>query len=311
MTLPQRRTAFAFFSLALAVCLAPAAATGQPPPSPAKPFPDELVHFVPYQANPVFAGTGTNTWDRRIRERGYILRENDQWHLWYTGYNDDRSDARFLGYATSPDGLHWTRFAGNPVHGTSWVEDVCVVKRDGTYTLFAEGRNDLAHLLTSTDRIHWTERGQLDIRLVSGQPLPAGPFGTPTVWVEGQTWYLFYERSDAGVWLAKSRDCRVWTNVQDTPVLAEGPDAYDRQAIALDQVIRYQGRYYGIYHACAHRPWRDWTTCIAASDDLVHWQKYPGNPIVAGDCSSGQLVQDGRRYRLYTMHPDVRVFFAK
>jgi len=38
-------------------------------------FPPELVDFEPYQGNPVFAGTGTDTWDRTIRERGYTLRE--------------------------------------------------------------------------------------------------------------------------------------------------------------------------------------------------------------------------------------------
>jgi len=29
-------------------------------------FPDELVHFVPYKNNPVFAGTGNSTWDNQI-----------------------------------------------------------------------------------------------------------------------------------------------------------------------------------------------------------------------------------------------------
>lgn len=76
-------------------------------------FPPELVDFEPRQGNPVFAGTGKDTWDRTIRERGYILREDDTYHLWYTGYNENRSDAHYrhtrsLGYATSPDGLHWT-----------------------------------------------------------------------------------------------------------------------------------------------------------------------------------------------------------
>ena len=41
----------------------------------AEDFPSELVDFVTYQGNPVFAGTGKDTWDRNIRERGYILKE--------------------------------------------------------------------------------------------------------------------------------------------------------------------------------------------------------------------------------------------
>ena len=56
-------------------------------------FPRELVSFGPPSAAPVLAGTGSDTWDRRMRERGWVMRESDGWHLWYTGYNDARSDS--------------------------------------------------------------------------------------------------------------------------------------------------------------------------------------------------------------------------
>jgi sucrose-6-phosphate hydrolase SacC (GH32 family) len=81
--------------------------------------------------------------------------------------------------------------------------------------------------------------------------------------------------------------------------------------VALNQVIKVNGRYYGYYHATSREEPRNWTTCVAMSADLVHWKKYPTNPIVSGDRSSGILVHDGQQYRLYTMHPDVRVYFPK
>jgi sugar lactone lactonase YvrE/L-ascorbate metabolism protein UlaG (beta-lactamase superfamily) len=274
-------------------------------------FPPELVDFVHYKGNPVFAGTDTDTWDRKIRERGYILREKDGYHLWYTGYNRDRSRTEYLGYATSPDGFEWTRYPGNPIFDKSWVEDMCIVKHGDTYYMFAEGLHDIAHMLTSKDKVHWQDHGSLEIRYTTGQPLSPGPYGTPTIWIEGKTWYLFYERDDRGIWLAKSTDRKVWTNVQDEPVIAKGPQLYDQHAVALNQVIKYKDRYYGYYHATAYKPWRDWTTNVAVSKDLVHWKKYPQNPIVTGDKSSGILVHDGTRYRLYTMHPDVRVYFPR
>ncbi|MCU0250896.1 MAG: hypothetical protein MUE61_11840 [Vicinamibacterales bacterium] len=154
-------------------------------------FPRELVSFGPPSAAPLLAGTGGDTWDRKMRERGWVMREGDGWHLWYTGYNDARSDSRFLGYATSPDGLAWTRWPGNPLTTEGWVEDMSVVKQGGTYYMFAEGRDDIAHLLTSTDRVHWKEQGSLDIRQVDGRPISAGPRGTPAVWLENGTWWLF------------------------------------------------------------------------------------------------------------------------
>lgn len=273
-------------------------------------FPKELVSFMPYEGNPVFSGTGRDTWDRKIRERGYILREGDTYHLWYTGYRDS-NDEKHLGYATSPDGLHWTRYPGNPVYDRGWVEDVQVVKQGDTYFMVAEGRNDIAHLLTSKDRVHWEEQGNLDIRYTDGKQLSPGPYGTPVLWIEGTTWYLFYERRDEGIWLARSTDRKVWTNVQDEPVIARGPEAFDRRAVAFNQVVKVGGRYYGTYHATSLEEPGNWTTCMAVSADLVHWKKYPKNPIVSGDRSSGILVHDGKQYRLYTMHPDVRVYFPK
>jgi len=279
----------------------------------AEDFPREIVDFVPYQGNPLFAGTGTDTWDRNIRERGYILREEDTYHMWYTGYNDDRSDTKYLGYATSPDGLKWTRNPSNPIFDQSWVEDMFVVKHNGIYYMFAEGRNDIAHMMTSTDRVHWQDHGKLDIRYTTGEPLTPGPYGTPTIWIEGKTWYLFYERDDLGIWLATSTDRNVWTNVQDEPVLSRGPEPYDSKLLALDYVVKYKGRYYAYYHGIGPGPgnqqWGNWTTCVAVSTDLVRWKKHPNNPIIIGN--SPILVHDGCQYRLYTMHPDVRVYFPK
>jgi hypothetical protein len=279
----------------------------------AEDFPREIVDFVSYQGNPLFAGTGKDTWDSKIRERGFILREADTYHLWYTGYNDDRSETKYLGYATSPDGFKWTRHPDNPVFDRSWVEDVYVVRHGGNYYMFAEGRHDIAHMLTSTDRVHWRDHGKLDIRYKTGEPLTPGPYGTPTVWLEGDTWYLFYERDDLGVWLAASTDRQVWTNVQDDPVLVPGPQSYDGKLIALDHIIRYKGRYYAYYHGIGPgvggQEWGSWTSSVAVSTDLIHWKKYAKNPIVFGN--SPILVHDGLQYRLYTVHPEVSVYFPR
>ena len=268
-----------------------------------------LVDWKPIADNPVFAGTGLNTWDRKIRERGYILMGEDGiFHLWYSGYDRDQPDTISLGHATSRDGTHWTRDPRNPIFTGSWVEDVCVVKQDGTLQMFAEGKNDIAHRLSSSDGVHWTDHGSLDIRKNDGTPISPGTYGTPAAWFENGTWYLFYERGDRGVWLATSRDIKIWTNVKDDPVLACGPDGYDSTAVALNQVVKRGAYYYAFYHANATRPWSDWTTNVARSRDLVHWEKYPGNPIIKNNCSSAILVATPNGDRLYTMHPDVKEF---
>ncbi|HEX4150292.1 MAG TPA: hypothetical protein VHY20_14950, partial [Pirellulales bacterium] len=58
-------------------------------------------------------------------------------------------------------------------------------------------------------------------------------------------------------------------------------------------------------------PKHPWVTDLAMSTDLVHWKKYPRNPLLAGNQSSAIYVYDGQRYRLYVMHDQVRLYFSK
>ncbi len=272
-------------------------------------FPRELVSFKAYEKNPVFTGTGENTWDSKIRERGFVMKEGDKWYLWYNGYSKTSGDEiKYLGLATSDNGLDWQRFSEKPIYDSLWVEDMYVWKDGGTYYMAAEGKDDVAHLLVSEDRVNWKSRGALDVRMKNGDPLSEGPFGTPTLWKENGTWYLFYERNDGGIWLATSPDMQKWVNVQDEPVIAMGPEAYDQFAVAMNQVIKYKGLYYGYYHASAYKDWREWTMNIAVSTDLVHWKKYDKNPIMGNNLSSGMVVDTDAGFRFYTMHPEVNVF---
>src|SRR5438046_2710775 len=86
-------------------------------------FPPELVNFVSYGKEPVFAAE-PGKWDAKIRERGWILREGGLYKLWYTGYDGTQDGLRMLGYATSPDGIRWTRHARNPLDREHWIEDM-------------------------------------------------------------------------------------------------------------------------------------------------------------------------------------------
>ncbi len=273
-------------------------------------FPRELVDFKPYSSNPVFQAAGAGQWDVRIRERGWILKEGDEYRLWYTGYDGTREGQKMLGLATSRDGIHWERHPQNPIYRDHWVEDMMVLKHEGVYYMFAEGAQDQAHLLTSPDGVRWRREGPLDVRLNNGDPIPPGPYGTPFAMVKDGVWHLFYERRDAGIWLATSKDRKVWTNVQDEPVLKPGPQGYDKLMIALNQVIQRNGRYYALLHGTGSETLpRLWATGVAVSDDLIHWTKYPGNPLfpVEQDKSSGVWVPDGDRFRLYTMHNEVHL----
>lgn len=277
-------------------------------------FPAELTQFTPDSRNPIFTAGGEGHWDVKIRERGWILREGDQWKLWYTGYDGTREGKKMLGYATSTDGITWKRSPKNPIYSDHWVEDMCVVPYNGLYYMFAEGAEDRAQLLTSHDGIEWKRIGHLDIRMKNGDPISDGPYGTPTAWFEDGAWNLFYERGDRGVWLARSDDAKVFTNVHDDPVLKPGPEEYDQDLIAMNQVFRHHHRYYAVYHGTkkSSDPKQPnlWSTGLATSTDLIHWKKYPGNPLrpIAENRSSGLMIHDAHGFRLYTMHNEVDLY---
>ncbi len=264
--------------------------------------------FKPADGNPVFIGS-TGKWDSMIRERGWILKDESGWKLWYTGYDPTvEPPTMSLGLATSSDGITWKRTAEAPIYHDGWVEDMMVLKQDGTYFMFAEGAGDQSQLLKSVDGVHWNRIGTLDIRKSNGEPIPPGPFGTPTAYYEDGVWNLFYERRDAGIWLARSTDLKVWTNVSDEPLILPGPDKYDTQMIAMNQIVRAGDTYIAVLHGTGspEKP-REWCTYLATSPDLIHWTKDPRGPLrpVSENKSSGQLVPDGQRWRLYTMHEKV------
>lgn len=273
-------------------------------------FPRELVSFRPLAVNPVFIGNSAG-WDKKIRERGWILRDGDSWRLWYTGYDpEEKPPMMRLGLATSKDGLTWTRNGSEPLLKELWVEDMMVVPHDHQLLMFAEGLNDQAQLLISSDGVHWTRQGTLDVRLKDGTPIPAGPFGTPVAFLKDDLWHLFYERRDAGIWLATSSDLKVFTNVSDEPIIVPGPDQYDAIMIAMNQVLHHNDRYYAVLHGTGtlQKP-REWCTYLATSTDLIHWSKYNGNPLlpIPENKSSGQLIQMAEGFRLYTMHDRIEV----
>ncbi len=73
------------------------------------------VHWAAYTANPVFEPQ-QGAWDDQVLEQSVIYYKGLYW-MWYSGYRGSlKPDTTIsIGVATSADGIHWSRYAGNPI----------------------------------------------------------------------------------------------------------------------------------------------------------------------------------------------------
>ena len=67
-----------------------------------------------YPGNPVFHAGKEGDWDENLFDFD-ILYENGEYHMWYFGYGKGNPNKNIFGFATSPDGIIWEKYAGNPL----------------------------------------------------------------------------------------------------------------------------------------------------------------------------------------------------
>nr|MDO8134773.1 hypothetical protein [Candidatus Njordarchaeum guaymaensis] len=94
-------------------------------------------------SNPVLSPGPLGVWDDENVADPCVIRDASTYKMWYSGF--DGGSWR-IGYATSSDGITWTKHPGNPVLdlGTSgsWddagVSTPWVIKEDSTYMMWYE-----------------------------------------------------------------------------------------------------------------------------------------------------------------------------
>jgi len=112
-----------------------------------------LKYDDPATTNPPFAESdpvlksGPESYDADGIWGAGIVRDSNQWEMFYAG--DGSSDEGAICYATSVDGIHWTKYSGNPIF-TFWedplaayafLETPTVAVHNSTYFLFYDYGN--------------------------------------------------------------------------------------------------------------------------------------------------------------------------
>lgn len=125
------------------------------------------IHWTKYAANPVLTA-GPAVWESKGLMSASVQVAAGVYKMWYVGQGGDAATAR-IGYATSTNGVDWTKYDGNPVVDVgpqgSW-EDYrvlypSVLFHDGMYEMWYTGStlplsNQVGHAL-SADGVEWTK----------------------------------------------------------------------------------------------------------------------------------------------------------
>ena len=136
--------------------------------------------WTKYADNPVLLVT--QPWEGTVLEAFTVLKINGSYKIWFGG-NTLNQDKASIGYATSPDGFHWTKHSGNPIFSPSapkrWdsysISDPDVIYHKGTYHMWYKGwkrRGGNAWIghATSLDGVTWERDAQNPVLITSALP---------------------------------------------------------------------------------------------------------------------------------------------
>lgn len=119
--------------------------------------------------NPVLNLGIAGNWDDNLLATCSVIHTDSIYQMWYTGSKNSNNFK--IGYATSPDGVIWSKYANNPVlvAGSSgaWdyprVQDPRVILIDSTYHMWYSGGGYFTWQIgyaSSLDGINWTKEPQ-------------------------------------------------------------------------------------------------------------------------------------------------------
>ena len=184
-------------------------------------------------------------WDAVTVEEPWVIRENGQYKMWYSGGSSvSQPTPVSIGYATSPDGITWTKHSGPVMSAgsSSWeaggVISGFVIPYAGGYRMWYSGwdvAGNKEHIgyATSVDGINW-------VRYQNNPVLLAGANGQwddrwvafPSILYIDNIYYMWYigvgdEFVNMRVGLATSFDGLNWIKHPENPVMKPSTGQWD------------------------------------------------------------------------------------
>lgn len=239
-------------------------------------------------ANPILNLGTDGTWDKQGISNPSVIFKDHEYRMWYTGFDEEHMR---IGYATSIDGINWTKYSSNPVLdlGTqkSWdsvhIANPSVLYDGITYKMWYTGF-DGEHIrigyANSPDGINW-------VKYSDNPVLDIGAWGSnrdSDVWspcvifdgVEFKMWYTGFD-GNMKIGFARSADGIHWIKAS-APVLNMGSwGSWDDRGVWAPSVL-LDGFEYKMWYT----GWNGVSVGIgyATSTDGVNWTKPDNCPVL-------------------------------
>lgn len=200
------------------------------------------------------------SWEGLAVGRPVVMFDGTTYKMWYMGYSHNPFPAHRIGYATSPDGIVWTKHSSNPIlipgGNGGWDDgglgEFTVFFNGSTYIMWFNGQAYMHATLkigvaTSPDGISWTKYSNNPV-LVPGPSLWDNKhvYSGPVMNLEGsyKMWYSGQSYADnVRIGLATSSDGLTWTKGASNPVLDVGPPAaWDSAYVYATSIVKEADR---------------------------------------------------------------------
>jgi len=240
--------------------------------------------WVRVGGNPVMSPTG---WEGAWILEPTVLYEAGTFKMIYTGASGSPWTASQFGYATSTDGIAWTREPSNPVFGrgeggeSGPVFQPTLFKVGSTYRLYYRSPTNYLCYATSTDLINWTRVATNIISNPDGQ----SQWNNTSIIIADGTWYMLAEGFKSPIYktyLWTSSDGIAWTagnsgNPLTTLQVAAG-GMYGGPFLWPTQI---GGLWHVWYHAASGSGILPTNIYHATSPDFITWTQTSPNPILS------------------------------
>jgi predicted GH43/DUF377 family glycosyl hydrolase len=243
-----------------------------------------------FQGNPVLDAGSAGAWDEEGLQHQFVLFDGNTYHMWFDG---ESGDVRSIGYASSPDGITWTKYENNPVLTSgapgTWDDfrvSGAVVIFDGTTYHMWYGGVKLPHIATgyatSPDAITWTKYSGNPVLEIGAQGSWDDSWvGPSSVSFDGTTFKMWYNGFDGDILrigYATSPDGIAWTKHASNQILAPGAfRTWDDYWVFTPHVVFDGNNYLMWYSGHDENTFR---IGLATSSDGIAWTKEAANPVL-------------------------------